>query len=270
MSDVPSSPYEDSTAATIYARITAPAQFAAPARDLVEMLQPSAGMKILDVGTGTGTVAEPILSAVGNPPRLVGVDASLEMLHIGRQALTYPVVAGRLPHLPFRDESFDLVTAGFVVSHVASYADALTDIARVCRRGGRFGMSAWGSLPNAAAQTWTEIASQFVPRRDLDDAFRAHIPWDGWFSEPSNIERALTDATFVAVRLDTRTYRVRMPVENFLASREASIQGAILRERLTPARWVTFKAAVANEFDQRFGAVVEYERDVRFGIGTKR
>ncbi len=264
------SPYADSTAATVYASITAPAQFAAPARDLVKLVQPTAGMTILDVGTGTGTVAQPIMGVAGKRPRLVGVDPSLEMLRVGRQALAYPMVVGRLPHLSFRDASFDVVTAGFVISHVASYADALTDIARVCRRDGRFGMSAWGSLPNAAARTWTEIASRFVARADLDDGFRAHIPWDGWFAEIGNLEQALKDAQFVAIQLDTRTYRVRMSVKDFLASRAASIQGAILRDRLPPERWVTFKAAVATDFEQRFGAVVEYERDVHFGIGTKR
>jgi hypothetical protein len=34
------------------------------------------------------------------------------------------VVVGRLPQLPFRDESFDVMTPGFIVPHVASFADA--------------------------------------------------------------------------------------------------------------------------------------------------
>src|SRR5439155_9462835 len=233
---IPTSPYRNSKTVDVYRRITGPGQFADAARGLIELLQPSEGARVLDVGTGTGIVAERAIQRVGISGLIIGVDASIEMLRAARQALRYPVVAGALPSLPFRDQTFDVAAAGFVISHVADYKLALRDIARVCRDGGRIGVTAWGSLPNPAGQLWTEVACRFVPRDDLDSAFQAHIPWDASFSEPARLRNALEDAGLASVSIDTRIYRCRMSTADFLLSREASIQGSILDERLTVER----------------------------------
>jgi len=77
---------------------------------------------------------------VGISGLIIGVDASIEMLRAARQALRYPVVAGALPSLPFRDETFDVAAAGFVISHVADYKRALgnsklsSNLTRIHRR----------------------------------------------------------------------------------------------------------------------------------------
>ena len=253
----------------MYRRITAPGQFAEAARDLIERLQPSEGARILDVGTGTGIVAERAIPHIGISGLIIGVDASIEMLRAARQAPRYPVVAGALPSLPFLDEAFDVVAAGFVISHVADYKRALRDIARVCRDRGRIGVTAWGSLPNPAGQLWTEVACRFVPPDDLDSAFQAHIPWDSLFSEPARLRNALEDAGFASVSIDTRIYRCRMSTVDFLLSREASIQGSVLDQRLTVERRREFRNEVAEAFAARFGVSVEYDRDVHIAVGTK-
>lgn len=265
---MPLSPYFDPRAAAVYAGISAPALFDAPARDLVRMLQPVRGA-ILDVGTGTGAVAAWV--AETDPPcRVVGVDASVEMLRLARQRGSHPLVAARLPHLPFRRGSFDVILAGFVISHIPDYAGALRGMASVCERGGRCGMTAWRSVPNIPAQVWAEIAARFIPQQDLENAFRDHVPWEGWFSEAANLERALTDAGFDAVRVETKTYLIRMAVDDFLASREASVQGAILRERVTSDQWNAFRSDAARAIRQRFEHQVEYQRDVHLAIGVTR
>src|SRR5712692_2151864 len=55
------------------------------------------------------------------------------------------VVAAALPKV-----AFEAVTASFVISHLVSYADGLVDMSRVCKPGGRVGVTAWGTLPNPA------------------------------------------------------------------------------------------------------------------------
>lgn len=260
------SPYSDRTTAQTYRLVTGPVQFAPPAADLIAMLGPVAGMRILDVGTGTGIVAERIRNAAGPQALIVGVDAALTMLNEARQAFEYPVVATRLPELPFMAGAFDLAAVGFVISHVPDYEAALKDIARVCRGGARIGVTAWGSLPNPTAQLWTEIASRFVSRGELDRAFRAHIPWDEWFSDAARLRHALDAAGLQHGVVETRTYRMRMRTTDFLASRDASIQGAVLRERLSDEEWDVFTRQVSDVFETQFGNAVEYDRDVHFGV----
>lgn len=263
------SPYADPVRASIYRRVTAQSQFALPASELVDMLQPVGGMRILDVGTGTGIVAECIRRSAGPTAALIGVDAAMAMVGEGRRAFAYPVVVGRLPDLPFPAETFDMAAASFVISHVVNHEEALRDIARVCRSGARIGMTTWGSLPNPAGQLWTDIASRFVPRAELDQAFRTHIPWDEWFSDPRRLAQSLESAGLVGVAVETRTYRMSMPIGDFLISREASIQGAVLRERLSDDEWNDFRQRIGEAFEINFGDVVEYDRDVHLAMGSK-
>src|SRR2546428_9582135 len=114
------SPYRDPVMAEVYHRITAPYQFAPPARDLVDILHPPSGGVVLDVGTGTGVVAEHIRQVVGSTGCVVGVDGAIEILRFANRSTIR--VAARVPGLPFSDGSFDVVTAGFVGSHFADYA----------------------------------------------------------------------------------------------------------------------------------------------------
>jgi len=226
-------------------------------------------MRILDVGTGTGIIAERMRTATGPNTLIVGVDAALTMLQEGRRTFQYPVVVAQMPQLPFAAATFDVAVAGFVLSHVADYGLALTDIVRVCRRGARVGMTVWGALPNPAAQLWTEVASRFVDRDELERGFRAHIPWDAWFANTSRLQSALTAAGLQHAVVHTRTYAMRMATSDFLASRNASIQGTVLRERLSDERWDRFRLELIDTFESRFGAHVEFERDVHFGIAEK-
>lgn len=262
------SPYLDPAMVAVYERIAAPFQFEAPANDLVKIAGLLEGGVILDVGTGTGVVAEAARGAVGTNGAVFATDAAVEMIRHVRKDTAHRVVAS-VPGLPFADETFDAVIAGFVVSHFESYLDGLREMLRVCRAGGRVGMSAWGAIPNPAASLWSDIAAQFAPREQLNEAFLKHIPWDTWFSRIENVDEALRTAGLTSVVTETRFYQVRMPTQDYLLSREASMQGLILRRRLTAALWDEFTTTAAKAFESGFGGWVEYERDAHFGIGTR-
>src|SRR5262249_49645232 len=114
------SPYLDPAVASTYERIAAPFQFSQPAHDLVDILRPEPGSRVLDVGTGTGIVALNLRAAVRGGT-VVGADPSIEMLQRARPAAAHRIVAGRTPGLPFRENTFDVVSASFVVSHLENY-----------------------------------------------------------------------------------------------------------------------------------------------------
>ena len=262
------SPYSDPASAAVYGRIAARLQFTAPAYDLVEIAGSREGGTVLDVGTGTGVVAAAAKAAAGPAGVIIGADSAMEMIRLARQE-TGNLVLAEVPGLPFCDESFDTVLAGFVVSHFDSYVAGLRDMVRVCRSGGRVGMSAWGAVANPAAALWSDIAAQYAPRQELNEAFLKHIPWDTWFSSIENVAHALKSAALSSVLTETRYYSVRMPTRDYLLTRQASVQGLVLRRALTPAQWDKFTARVAEVFQNQFGDVVEYQRDVHFGVGTR-
>jgi SAM-dependent methyltransferase len=89
--------------------------------------------RILDVGCGTGANLQ-MLSEFGAAE---GVDVSAEALDFCRARGLAEVKQGAAEHLPFADESFDLVTGLDVVEHLDDDIGGLREMRRVLRPDGR-------------------------------------------------------------------------------------------------------------------------------------
>ena len=95
------------------------------------------GMRLLDVATGTGLVARGAAEVLGDPRRVVGIDPSSGMLREARMALSSPLLRGRAEILPFRKDSFDMLSMGFALRHVEDLEVAFSEYRRVLKPGGR-------------------------------------------------------------------------------------------------------------------------------------
>ena len=93
------------------------------------------GMHVLDVATGTGLVAREAVKLIGPEGRLVGLDPSAGMLQQA-SGLNLPLVRAIGEKLPFRDASFDFVSMGFAMRHVADLDGLFSEFRRVLRPGG--------------------------------------------------------------------------------------------------------------------------------------
>ena len=105
----------------------------------------SPGAKVLDVGTGPGTL--PLLIAAQSPHLSVcGVDLSAEMIDRATAAAELRATSGASPvsfqiadvaDLPFEDGSVDLVVSTISMHHWADPAAGLREVVRVLRPGAR-------------------------------------------------------------------------------------------------------------------------------------
>lgn len=96
----------------------------APLRDIaVAMVAPRAGMRVLDVGCGTGRQLERYVAA---GCAVAGVDKSPAMLGRAREALgeSVDLRLADAQSLPFPDASFDIVTATLVLHELTPEARA--------------------------------------------------------------------------------------------------------------------------------------------------
>jgi demethylmenaquinone methyltransferase/2-methoxy-6-polyprenyl-1,4-benzoquinol methylase len=99
--------------------------------------------RVLDIATGTADLA--ILEATTHPDcRVHGVDPSSRMLDIGRQKVEraglssrVTLVQGSAEALPFESAEFDGVSIAFGIRNVPDRPQALREMARVTRPGGR-------------------------------------------------------------------------------------------------------------------------------------
>jgi ubiquinone/menaquinone biosynthesis C-methylase UbiE len=250
-----------------YMRVLAP-RMALPARDLVDLLEPSAGWRALDVGTGTGVVARELSSRDG--VRATGVDLALGMLEQADRADGGPTFAAAAAiDLPFRDSTFDAVTASFVLSHFVRYETALFDMLRVLRPEGRVGVSAWGPGQDEFSSAWTEVAEQFAELEILRDARQRAMPWDERFSDPNRLKDALYEAGIRRLRVERREYRFEMTAEDYLTAREIAATGRFLRAMLGEELWERFRARTRQVFAERFPPRFHDFRDVNLAVGMK-
>jgi ubiquinone/menaquinone biosynthesis C-methylase UbiE len=100
------------------------------------------GDAVLDIGCGTGGDVRAMADIVGPEGRVVGLDGSATMIAAARQRSAgtgQPVefAVGDAHHLDFDDSSFDACRTDRVLLHLADPEQAVREIARVLRHGGR-------------------------------------------------------------------------------------------------------------------------------------
>ena len=111
------------------------------------------GVRLLDVGTGTGTVAA---LAVAGGATVTAVDAEPGMVELARAVVPDVLHAG-LPDLPLPDDAFDAVVANFVVNHVTDPARAVAELVRLTAPGGRVAVTVWPHPSPPLQQLWNDV-----------------------------------------------------------------------------------------------------------------
>lgn len=116
-----------------------------PVPRLLDAAHVRQGMRVLDVGTGPGTVAA---AACARGATVTAVDAEPTMVELAVRAVpAADVRVAVLPELPFDDGEFDAVVANFVLNHVGRPRVALTELRRVLRPNGRIALTIWAAPP---------------------------------------------------------------------------------------------------------------------------
>ncbi|AUX68961.1 ArsR family transcriptional regulator [Porphyrobacter sp. HT-58-2] len=145
-------------------------------RRLAEALADAPLGALLDIGTGTGRMAELFAETA---ERVVALDKNLEMLRVARAKLQHlpaariELVQGDFADLPFADAAFDTVLLHQVLHFAPDPAPALAEAARVLRPGGRIAIVDFASHDHEELRTRHQHARLGFSDRQMAELLRA-------------------------------------------------------------------------------------------------
>ncbi len=176
-------------------------------RSTVAALGLRSGQRALDLCCGTGDLARSMVRAVGPTGRVVGADFAEPMIRQARWlasrdgcASRHAAVGRRLflvgdaMSLPFPDGRFDAAAVAFGLRNVADPGEALREIRRVLRPGGRLAILEFGRVPNPLLR-WLYDLYSFTVLAGLGRLVSGHA--DAYWYLPVSIRHWLDQAAMI-------------------------------------------------------------------------
>ncbi len=233
------------------------------ARDLVDLVAPAAGERAVDVACGTGAVTRLVAEHVAPGGRVIGLDIDTAMLAVGRSVANRPNVAwlrAEAPGLPLDVGVFDLVLCQQGLQFLSDRLQALREMRRVLRSGGRLGISCWRSAEDSPPYAAIERAlgrrlgseRSALPRFALDDG--------------GQLRSLIEDAGFRAVRVHRRTMLVEWPSTDLfvraIAAGAPAMMGALGEQD------ETVLSTISAEVETDMHAFLQESGALRFPMGN--
>ena len=101
----------------------------------IEALCIKSNSMLLDICCGTGDFTK----IIGKTAKVIGLDNSSEMIKLAKlKNSDQPFMLGDCTQLPFKNEEFDYVTAGFGLRNIEYRDKAIKEIFRVLKHNGKF------------------------------------------------------------------------------------------------------------------------------------
>ncbi len=146
------------------------------AREFLSWLAAPPGRQWLDVGSGTGALAQTILE-VASPQKVEGIDQSEGYVGFARQQVVDPRVSfqvGDAQALPFDNATFDMAVSGLVVNFVPQPDRMAAEMKRVTRPGGQAAAYVWDHAGEMQFMRyfWNAVSELDPAAKKLDEGVR--------------------------------------------------------------------------------------------------
>ncbi len=240
-------------AAEIYERFFIPAIFGQWPEKLINAAEVKQGDKVLDVACGTGVVARALLKAVGETGKVTGIDINEGMLAVAdRMTPEVDWINAPAENLPFDDETFDSVFCQFALMFFVDRAQALREMHRVLKPGGKMVIAVWDSLDTTPG--YFEVVNM-LHRLFGDDAANAlRSPFN--LGNTATLNGVFADAGYENAEIITTPGEAQFPsIESWMFT---DIRGWTLSDMINDEQYATLLAEASTtlkQFEQPDGSV---------------
>jgi ubiquinone/menaquinone biosynthesis C-methylase UbiE len=214
--------------------------------EYVGLLGVTPGERVLDVGCGSGAVTRVLARRVAPGGAAVGVDASPALLAVARELAAEAGLSalielreGDCRALPFPDASFDATVAATVLAHVPNAEQALAEMVRVTRAGGRIGVFDFDGDALLIAHPDRELTRRIVA------ANADYGSVNGWLAR--QLPGLCTDLGLLNVRVRGFMPLEREPDSFYASSTARAAEVAAQMGAITPDEWARWRDAHAAE-----------------------
>ena len=136
-------------------------------KDLINMMNPSPGQKLIDVACGTGDIAKFFLNFISKNSEITCVDPNKGMIRKGKEKLgefkNLKWVVATAENLPILQDSFDFYTISFGLRNTKDLYKALSEAYRVLKPGGRFLCLEFSKIQNPSLELFYKNYSKLIP-----------------------------------------------------------------------------------------------------------
>ncbi len=127
------------------------------------------GHRVLDIAGGTGDLAQAFAAKAGADGLVVHTDINASMLRVGRDrlldaGLVLPTVVCDAEKLPFEPETFDRVSVGFGLRNMTHKEQALAEMHRVLRPGGKLLVLEFSRVARPLQKAYDWYSFSVLPR----------------------------------------------------------------------------------------------------------
>jgi demethylmenaquinone methyltransferase / 2-methoxy-6-polyprenyl-1,4-benzoquinol methylase len=135
-------------------------------KKLVQLSEAKPGQNILDCATGTGDLAIAFKKTVG-AGEVIGTDFCVEMMETApaktlKENLSIKFEQADVTQLQYVDKQFDIVSISFGIRNVSNPVKALSEMARVCKPGGRVMVLEFGQMQTPIIKDLYNIYSEKI------------------------------------------------------------------------------------------------------------
>lgn len=226
---------------------------------------------VLDLGTGTGVATRAIQRILNSNCSVVGVDVSREMLLEARRSGLTRLAMADATQLPFPNETFDVVIASFVMSHLPDSDSMMQEVVRVLRSDGRFAATAWAESRSQSnlQSDWRTVALRYVSEELLENAQSTVVPSEDRFARSDNLRSEFTRNGFTDIDVVEFTESYEVSLNDHISERAAYSGGRFMRATLPPERWQEFLSEVGAFLRSRYPDSLSIDNSFLLAIGRK-